>query len=1380
MFESDTVCSMMLQVKAESFLQEYVKFQSVLQGGRSREVDNEQTVSPQFEFSSCILGADHLVHFRFRQLFDGILVHEGEAIVHMWANGTIASITDGLQQTISMPMASSEARLSSDDAVSIIAHSLPLCGDGRCIARRMQVHLCLLLERSVIWKTGRDGDRIAYRVQLARADGTEHMGIVYGMVDAHTGEVLHLAQGGGRYTVKANKAESFLQEYVKFQNVLQGGRSREVDNEQRVFPQFEFSSCRADYLVHFRFRQVFNGILVHEGRAIVHMNRDGTLSSISNHFKSILDTPANEPQLSADDAVHALMVHPAAACIGGSCRARHLQVHMCVVSHETSGLMVQGVAREKLAYHVHMTRQEASSLSKGSGLAGLVDAVSGEVLLVKHATGRSGSEGEDLPTETEEAVAPPISMEVKSISASQSRRRSSADVMQPLTSSSSMHGATVDLGAFLFQLQQKRANERMAAMLLQSRLWGTGEQRSHGPGHLRDDCPAQTCRGTTQLTANTSVQVLTDGSGPSCNYGLNLDCNWHITAPVGYNIKATITYLNTESGSDYLTIYDGDTSDSDILISQTGEYGPVNYVVFSSARSLLVEFVSDYLGVAPGWTIELYALACPSIQETCNAETTLTALAGTFSDGSGPCPYVAGQECQWLIRAPGALSRIHIDLVMIDLAQYVDYVRVVDGTHIVVDEQTGTETNVLVTWTGRGPDPLTPIQDYTSSYTSSGPTMLVIFYSDPDGGNHDGFTLNYTMSVNSCPTRPYCNGTRVFTGQSGAFDDGSGTCTYDNYANCQFLLAPANVPPDYVIELTLSAALDSGYDFINVYDGSRSTDPLLGQMTGTFSGKKFVATGGLMLLSFTSDYTTTLDGFNATYRLVLCPVREQCDTVPKRLRTEHDSLGFGRPGCVGYPAQPAAPKACQWIISPRGAISSSQVQITFTRVLPAPSVVRIAVYDGPSANASLLAIITNNTVVRSSGPTAYVRAEALAASASASVDPIESSLGFSAHYQLINDECPPPPYCRNSNVLTAPYGNISDNATVSGCPYWPQSHCEWLIRPTSASALSVTGSGGSGSILLTLHHLDTEPGFDFVKIYDGESAQAPLLALLHGTLDSNTVALRSTSSAMFITFDADENVEGSGFAATYVYQFETPTSTSPPSPSSSPSPPPSPSSPSTWSSLPSTTFHRQTTVDLSLITTPTAPGGGGAFTNSVSSSDVSVMPIAVAAAGGVVGGLLFALVGVVVFLKLKTRDQDQDHSSPASGSSSPAPGSSPNMPTTGPAYAPVESMGGPTTVVAHPAPAVSWGPSRNRPPSASQVVDSGVGVDLASQPYPSAVGVGMGMHSSAEVAPAEATLPPIIKTRINTMIWGRTKSGKIDTGIPPPSFSNEDSSVVVV
>jgi len=208
MFESDTVCSMMLQVKAESFLQEYVKFQSVLQGGRSREVDNEQTVSPQFEFSSCILGADHLVHFRFRQLFDGILVHEGEAIVHMWANGTIASITDGLQQTISMPMASSEARLSSDDAVSIIAHSLPLCGDGRCIARRMQVHLCLLLERSVIWKTGRDGDRIAYRVQLARADGTEHMGIVYGMVDAHTGEVLHLAQGGGRYTVKAQSLYS--------------------------------------------------------------------------------------------------------------------------------------------------------------------------------------------------------------------------------------------------------------------------------------------------------------------------------------------------------------------------------------------------------------------------------------------------------------------------------------------------------------------------------------------------------------------------------------------------------------------------------------------------------------------------------------------------------------------------------------------------------------------------------------------------------------------------------------------------------------------------------------------------------------------------------------------------------------------------------------------------------------------------------------------------------------------------------------------------------------------------------------------------------------------------------------------------------------------
>lgn len=148
------------------------------------------------------------------------------------------------------------------------------------------------------------------------------------------------------------------------------------------------------------------------------------------------------------------------------------------------------------------------------------------------------------------------------------------------------------------------------------------------------------CNGTSTLTAASGT--FSDGSGNS-NYGCSADCKWLIQPPCASSISLNFTTFNTESGYDFVKVYNGSTTASPLLGTFSGTNLPPTLT--ASSGSMLVHFVSDGDGQRPGWSANYTSNSTPpsaSITPTtitiCNGQSaTLTASGGnsySWSNGS--------------------------------------------------------------------------------------------------------------------------------------------------------------------------------------------------------------------------------------------------------------------------------------------------------------------------------------------------------------------------------------------------------------------------------------------------------------------------------------------------------------------------------------------------------------------------------------------------------------------------------------------------------------------------------------------------------------------------------------------------------------------------
>ena len=115
-----------------------------------------------------------MAHTHVQQRINGIRVWEGEAIVHLRSDGTLALITDDLAETISV-------------------NTTPDLGEKQAIRRALSVYEGRAkmtdspMVELVIYR-GETSDHLAYRIETPRLDGTEFTSAPVIFLDAHSGE----------------------------------------------------------------------------------------------------------------------------------------------------------------------------------------------------------------------------------------------------------------------------------------------------------------------------------------------------------------------------------------------------------------------------------------------------------------------------------------------------------------------------------------------------------------------------------------------------------------------------------------------------------------------------------------------------------------------------------------------------------------------------------------------------------------------------------------------------------------------------------------------------------------------------------------------------------------------------------------------------------------------------------------------------------------------------------------------------------------------------------------------------------------------------------------------------------------------------------------
>ncbi|HIA07157.1 MAG TPA: T9SS type A sorting domain-containing protein, partial [Flavobacteriales bacterium] len=581
------------------------------------------------------------------------------------------------------------------------------------------------------------------------------------------------------------------------------------------------------------------------------------------------------------------------------------------------------------------------------------------------------------------------------------------------------------------------------------------------------------CSGTSFLTSPSGA--IDDGSGGN-NYSSNANCRWLIQPAGAGTITLTFNYFDTETGADSVIVYDGATASSPVLGSYSGSSLPP--ALSSSGGAMLVHFLSDGSVEFTGWSANYTSTV---ITPYCSGTTQLFAAAGFLDDGSDSLEYANNSDCKWLIQ-PAQATSITLTILTLITEFNTDYVNVYDGPT--------TSSPLIASYSGFA---------IFSSVTSSGGSMLVHFTSN-SSSPADGWGAMYTSTTSGSGTT-FCSGTTTLNTASGSFTDGSGTSDYGDNSDCKWLIQPSGATS---ITLDFTAfATESGADMVNVYDGSATTDSLLGSFSGTAMPPNITSTGGAMLVHFTSNASSTDLGWDANYTSSTTGGGSYCNGTTT-FTSPSGSFSDGS-GTSDYGNN----ADCKWLIQPSGVTS---VTLNFTAFDIEYQYDLVEIYDGATVADSILGTYSGDTLPDSITSTGGIMLVHFTTDGS-----IVAS-GWDANYTTTTVGTGGTSYCSGVTNLTAASGSFSDGSGTND--YGNNADCKWLIQPS-----------GAASITLDFTAFDTETTYDKVKVYDGPTTSSNILGTFSGTSLPTTVT--STGGDMLLHFTSDGSIVKTGWDATY-------------------------------------------------------------------------------------------------------------------------------------------------------------------------------------------------------------------------------------------------------
>jgi len=214
-----------------------------------------------------------------------------------------------------------------------------------------------------------------------------------------------------------------------------------------------------------------------------------------------------------------------------------------------------------------------------------------------------------------------------------------------------------------------------------------------------------------------------DGSGPVADYQNLSECTWLISPQTPEDSITSITLLFSRFDvaiNDNLIIYDGSTTDDDILATLSGSEIPE--AITSTGNQMLIRFITDDSGTSNGWLASFYSI----IPDFCKGITDLTEQSADFSDNSGNFNYHNSSVCMWKILPENAES-VTVEFTEFDTEPGMDVVMIFDFE----------SQELLAEYSGHY-----SVNDLPEPVTSYSGKMFVVFSSNKEI-NFGGWQANY-------------------------------------------------------------------------------------------------------------------------------------------------------------------------------------------------------------------------------------------------------------------------------------------------------------------------------------------------------------------------------------------------------------------------------------------------------------------------------------------------------------------------------------------------------------------------------------------------------------------------------------------------------------
>ncbi len=216
--------------------------------------------------------------------------------------------------------------------------------------------------------------------------------------------------------------------------------------------------------------------------------------------------------------------------------------------------------------------------------------------------------------------------------------------------------------------------------------------------------------------------LFNDGSN-HLDYPYNKTYKWFINPNGAESVVLLFTKFATGYKTDFVNIYDGETTASPLLGSFSGHNLPP--VIETSANKALVEFITNDSITDIGWELR-YTTTRNSL--ACSGISVFTDSTGNFEDGSSSANYIDNADCFYLIKPDTASSiNLHFDNFYTETDW--DFLYVYDG-------ENPAQENLLAVLTGH---------IYPGDIQSTKGAVLLHFHSDWNT-NRPGWEVSYTTN----------------------------------------------------------------------------------------------------------------------------------------------------------------------------------------------------------------------------------------------------------------------------------------------------------------------------------------------------------------------------------------------------------------------------------------------------------------------------------------------------------------------------------------------------------------------------------------------------------------------------------------------------------